>query len=62
MRIPLRSTDPDAILDLQSIIDQAYDRGRYDDIDYSQPLSPPLPPVDAEWAQQLMRDHQGNRA
>jgi hypothetical protein len=51
--IPLRATDPDAVLDLQAILDTAYDRGRYDDIDYSRPLQPPLDPADQQWADQL---------
>ena len=30
IRVPLRRTDPDAALDLQVLIDQCYERGRYD--------------------------------
>ena len=52
--IPLRATDPDAVLDLQAVFDTAYDRGRYDDIDYSRPLQPPLDPADQQWADQLI--------
>jgi hypothetical protein len=52
--IPLRPTDPDVILDLQAVVDQTYDRGRYDDIDYRRPLSPPLIPADATWAQGIV--------
>lgn len=47
--VPLRPADPRAVLDLQATLDTAYDRGRYDDIDYARPLSPPLHPADAEW-------------
>ena len=54
VRIPLRETDPDAALDLQSIVDTAYERGRYDDIDYAQHLHPALDRADAEWAAQLL--------
>lgn len=53
--IPLRPTDPDAILDLQAVVDQAYDRGRYDDIDYARPLVPPLDLEDAAWANEAIR-------
>jgi hypothetical protein len=52
--IPLRATDPDAVLDLQTVLDTAYDRGRYDDIDYTRPLQPPLHPADQQWADQLL--------
>jgi hypothetical protein len=52
--IPLRPTDPDAALDLQALVDTAYERGRYDDIDYRQPLSPLLDASDGEWAARLL--------
>ena len=49
--VPLREGDGDVMLDLQSIVDQTYDRGRYDDIlDYSKPPEPPLSEDDANWA------------
>jgi uncharacterized protein DUF4058 len=51
--IPLRPADRDVVLDLQAVVDTAYDRGRYDDIDYSRPLHPPLDPADQQWASQL---------
>jgi hypothetical protein len=41
IRIPLRDTDRDAILDLQPLVKQAYVRGRYDRLDYTRPLDPP---------------------
>jgi Protein of unknown function (DUF4058) len=41
IRVPLRRTDPDAALDLQVLVDQCYERGRYDSaIDYNQPPQP----------------------
>jgi hypothetical protein len=52
--IPLRPTDRDVVLDLQAVLDTAYDRGRYDDIDYSRALSPPLDPADEQWARDLL--------
>jgi hypothetical protein len=52
--IPLRPADRDVVLDLQAVVDTAYDRGRYDDIDYSRPLQPPLDPADQQWASQLL--------
>lgn len=54
IRIPLRPTDPDAVLDIQALVDQAYRDGRYDDIDYSEPVRPPLAPEDAAWADALL--------
>ena len=52
--IPLRPTDKDVVLDLQSVLDTAYDRGRYDDIDYSRPLAPALDSADEQWARELL--------
>lgn len=61
IRVPLRETDKDAPLDLQSLIDQCYHNGRYDDRDYTALLDPPLEPEDAAWTDQLLRS-QGRRA
>ena len=56
IRVPLRETDPDAALDLQAVLDQAYRNGGYsDDIDYRHPCRPPLDPDDAAWADQLLK-------
>jgi hypothetical protein len=53
--IPLRPTDRDVLLDLQPLIDQIYEKGRYaEDTDYSEPLRPPLSPAEAEWAAKLI--------
>ena len=53
--IPLRAADPDAVLDLQALVDQAYADGAYDDLDYSKPPIPPLSPKDAAWAKQRVK-------
>ncbi|REJ80262.1 MAG: DUF4058 family protein [Planctomycetota bacterium] len=45
IRIPLRPTDDDVTLELQPLIDEVRERGRYD-LDYTQPLRPPLEPED----------------
>src|SRR5207245_471408 len=50
IRIPLRDGDPDVVMDLQPLVDRAYEEGRYDDIDYRQPCEPPLEADDATWA------------
>jgi hypothetical protein len=57
IRIPLRPTDCDVALHLQQVIDLAYDRGRYGvSIDYTVDPDPPLSPVDARWADELLRN------
>lgn len=54
--IPLRPTDQDIRLDLQSLLTQAYDRGRYAaTIDYAEDPDPLLPPNAARWADELLR-------
>lgn len=54
--IPLRPTDQEIKLDLQTLLTQAYDRGRYAaTIDYNEEPDPPLPPNAAEWADKLLR-------
>lgn len=55
IRIPLRKTDTDVRLDLQKLIDQAYENGGYDSIDYRAKLLPNLAPADAAWADKLLR-------
>jgi hypothetical protein len=55
IRVPLRPTDPDAALDLQVLIEQCYQRGRYASIiDYAKPPHPPLPEQEAAWAKQVL--------
>jgi hypothetical protein len=61
IKVPLRETDPDVTLDLQSILDQCYQKGGYDDdIDYKTGPEPPLDGDDAAWADTLSRG-QGKR-
>ncbi|MGZ3488034.1 MAG: DUF4058 family protein [Isosphaeraceae bacterium] len=55
--IPLRRDDRDVALDLQSLIDQCYEFGRYsDDIDYREEPDPPLGGDDARWAEALLHE------
>lgn len=56
--IPLRGGDPDASLDLQEVLNAAYDRGAYDlEVNYkSEPPAPPLTGANAEWASRLLRE------
>ncbi|MBI2949132.1 MAG: DUF4058 family protein [Verrucomicrobia bacterium] len=57
IRVPLRPTDADVVLNLQPLIDQCHDRGRYHLLNYRLELHPPLAPEDAACANQLLRDH-----
>ena len=54
IRAPLRERDPDAVIDLQPLLAQAYRNGAYDDTDYTRPPVPPLSPADAAWAADLL--------
>jgi Protein of unknown function (DUF4058) len=55
IRVPLRRADPDVALDLQLLIDQCYERGRYGTVlDYRQPPQPALPDEEAAWVQQML--------
>jgi hypothetical protein len=52
IRVPLRPGDPDVALDLQVLIDQCYERGRYSSVvDYTKSPRPPLPEDEIAWAQ-----------
>ena len=55
IRIPLRPTDEDVILNLQALIEQCYKNGGYDDIDYKAEPIPPLSPTDVQWAAELLK-------
>jgi Protein of unknown function (DUF4058) len=55
VKVPLRSGDADALLELQPLVERAYASGAYDDIDYSVAPTPPLGEADAAWADQLLR-------
>jgi Protein of unknown function (DUF4058) len=53
--IPLRESEPDVPLNLQDILERAYQIGHYEDIDYQEDADPPLEGHDAEWADALLR-------
>ncbi|MBI2949376.1 MAG: DUF4058 family protein [Verrucomicrobia bacterium] len=57
IRVPLRPADADAALDLQPLIDQCHERGRYHLLNYRLALDPPLAPEDTAWANQLLHEH-----
>lgn len=56
IRIPLRPTDADATLDLQALIDAAYDNGGYNRTNYRRDPIPPLKEADAKWASDLLQE------
>jgi uncharacterized protein DUF4058 len=54
--IPLRPSDTDAVLDLQSLVDAVYSRSRYDRTsDYRESPEPPLEAEEAVWADSLLK-------
>jgi hypothetical protein len=56
IRIPLRQSDDDVALDLQSLVSQVYENGSYGHlIDYSKPLVPPLPQDDQRWTSEYLK-------
>jgi hypothetical protein len=55
IKVPLRPTDSDVPLDLQALLDQCYENGGYDDIDYTRAPEPVLTAAAARWAAQLLR-------
>ena len=55
--IPLRGGDPDAELDLQTVLNTAYDRAAYDlELDYRAEPKPPFAPEQKIWADCLLRE------
>jgi hypothetical protein len=61
--VPLESPHPDIPLALQPLVDAVYQRSRYDeDIDYRQPLTPPLTAEEATWLEGRLREPAGKRA
>lgn len=57
--VPLSRPDPDLTLDLQPLVEAIYEAGGYRaDIDYSQPLTPPLSTEQAAWLEQRLRGEQ----
>jgi hypothetical protein len=56
IRIPLRPDDSDIALDIQSLMDQCYKNGRYDNVDYKSELDPPLDEADAQWTVQRLQE------
>jgi hypothetical protein len=56
IKVPLKAKGEDVILDLQRVLDTAYDRGAYNrDIDYRKGPAVRLPKKYAAWARKLVR-------
>lgn len=56
IRVPLRRGDPDVVLNLQALVERAYQAAGYGrTIDYRADPLPPLEPEDAAWADQLLK-------
>ena len=55
LRVPLRASDHDIALELQPLVDQAFERGRYWKLDYHSNLQPPLSSQDAAWVDEVLR-------
>jgi hypothetical protein len=54
--VPLKPTDQDVVLDLQQVLNRAYDSGPYPDrIDYEAEPVPPLSTADRTWAEERLR-------
>lgn len=54
--IPLTGKDRDVVLDVQKVIEQAYEAGSYADrLDYRRPCNPPLSKADQAWANQQIK-------
>lgn len=58
--IPLRPTDRDVTLNLQALIEQCYQRGRYGSIDYQVEPQPAVSADQQAWMDRLLRE-QGRR-
>jgi hypothetical protein len=57
IKVPLKPADPDASLDLQLVLQMAYDRAAFDvEIEYQREPAIPLAPAMAAWADSLLRD------
>ena len=56
IRLPLKTGDADATLDLQDVFNRCYEIGPYPErLDYRQPPGPPLQPNDEIWLDELLK-------
>lgn len=53
--VPLHGRDPDAVVDLQAVLNAVYDESGYDaSLDYDHAVVPALTPANAEWVRQRL--------
>jgi hypothetical protein len=50
------ATDSDVVLDLQPLIDQCHERGRYHLLDYETPLRRPFSEEDEPWVKTRLKE------
>lgn len=55
IRIPLRQSDRDVVLDLQALVDLCFEDGGYATLDFSRDPEPPLPTADAQWLEDCLK-------
>ena len=55
IRLPLRRTDQDIVLDLQPLIDRCYELGRYYKGRFDEVPDPPFAPDEAAWVDECLR-------
>ena len=55
IKVPLRPQDEPAKLNLQELLDKAYQMGRYDRTDYSKPCDPPPSPEVEQWIERTLK-------
>jgi Protein of unknown function (DUF4058) len=61
IHVPLAKPDHDIPLDVQPMIDEIYQRFRYQrSIDYAKPLSPPLDHAESDWLEKQVRAKRGH--
>lgn len=60
--VPLHGRDPDAVVDLQAVLNVVYDESGYDaSLAYEHDVVPSLTPADAEWVQRMLDAWRGVR-
>jgi hypothetical protein len=53
--VPLRKGEPEPVVDLQRLLNEVYERARFDlAIDYSQPLKPALTHEEEAWVREIL--------
>jgi hypothetical protein len=60
--IPLREGDAAVPLDLQVVLDRVRDDGPFDELDYAEPLDPPLSDDDQAWLRERLAQARGASA